>query len=130
MITSLQHAYSTHCTGQRSRLITAHGGHTEERTVVMGYLNIQPSWLGPVLCMALHATLVLPPMTTHTHTIFQFTHAFSIFQPYSTRDCNKIHRPLQIANNTNSYSQHSPTETLTLGTSCPIRSTLPIQCYT
>ena len=27
VITLLQFAYSTHCTGQRSRLITAHGGH-------------------------------------------------------------------------------------------------------
>ena len=53
VITSLQHAYSTHCTGQRSRLITAHGGHTEEWTVVMGYLCIQPKWL---LLMHIHTS--------------------------------------------------------------------------
>ena len=98
---SLQLAYSTHCTGQRSRLITAHGGHTEEWTVVMGYLCIQTRWFVPVLCMALYCHINFPPPTPshdHTHTKFQSTHVFSIFQPYSTRDCNKIHRPLQIAN--------------------------------
>ena len=49
------------------------------------------------------ATFILPPPThtphTHTpHTKFQSTNAFSVFQPYSTRGCNKIQRPLQIAN--------------------------------
>ena len=98
MITSLQHAYSTHCTGQRSRLITAHGGHTEEWTVVMGYLCIQARWLVPVLCMALYCHINSSSRHGHTHTKFQSTHAFSVLQPHSTRGGNKIHRPLQIAN--------------------------------
>ena len=78
MITSLQHAYSTHCTGQRSRLITAHGGHTEERTVVMGYLCIQARWLVPVMCMAFYCHISSPPHD-HTHTLNSNLHMSSLY---------------------------------------------------
>ena len=49
--------------------------------------------------MWLYCHIHPPPTHTHTtHTKFQSTNAFSVFQPYSTRGCNKIQRPLQIAN--------------------------------
>ena len=70
-----------------------------ERSGQCGVLSLYTiyTWLVPVLCMGLYCHILpLPPKPTH-HTKFQSTNAFSVFQPYSARGCNKIDRPLHIA---------------------------------
>ena len=64
-----------------------------------------------------------PQRTRHCwFTKFQSTLLFSVFQPYSTRGCNKIHRPLQIA--------HITTTPLHVVRTTPPHTTIPlITCY-